>query len=96
MPQKIYWFLPTVTTGTKKYYFDFTLFQSNLDYPDFSIIRTWFSGPSFSWILLTHILCPQQNFFSFKLCDETPVQTEFVSLQSIHLNMFRAHTHHDD
>ena len=27
--------------------------QSNLNYPNFSIIRTCFSGPVFSWILIT-------------------------------------------
>ena len=44
------------------------LLQSNLDYlkldhPDFSIILTFFSDPSFSWILISQILCAQQNFF---------------------------------
>ena len=57
-------------------------------YPDLLLWSQFF-------ILFTHILCPQQNIFSFKLCDETPVRTEFVSLQSTNLNVFRAHTRHN-
>lgn len=42
--------------------------QSNFDYPDLSdpdflIIQTCFSDPSFSWILISHILCLEKNFF---------------------------------
>ena len=34
-------------------------------------------------------------FVSSKLCDETPVRSEFVSLQSTKLNVLRTHTHHN-
>ena len=37
--------------------------QSNLDYPDYSIIRTFFSGPNFLWILIS---CDLENWKSQK------------------------------
>ena len=63
-----------------------------LNYLDLLIIRTCFSRLSFSQILINHNLCPQQNFFSFKLIDETLLQTEFVSQQSTNLYAFHALT----
>ena len=59
-----------------------------------SIIRTlsiWtcFSGPSFSWILISHISCQQQNYFALNYA----IKLEVVSLQSTNLNVFNSHTH---
>jgi len=57
--------------------------QSNLDYPDFSIIRTRFCGSSFSWILFCHIMCPQQKFFP----------SNYVLKLRFELNLFRFRKH---
>ena len=35
------------------------------------------------------------KLFSFKLCDETSMRTEFVLLQNTNLYSFHAHTHHN-
>ena len=32
------------------------LLQSDLDYPDFLIIQTYFSGPFFLWILIRQLI----------------------------------------
>ena len=67
--------------------------SSNLDYldlkyPDFSIIRTCFSDPSFLWVFVIVIIIfvSAAKFFSFKL------PTEIVSLQSTNLYAFHATT----
>ena len=49
------------TVGVRK--IQLNLNYWDLSYQDFLITRTCFSGPSFSWILISHILCLQQNFF---------------------------------
>ena len=56
----------------------------NIDYPDLWIIQTYFSGPSFSLMLIILVIfCVWGNLFSFKLCDETSVGTEFVQCNSL-------------
>ena len=64
--------------------------QSNLDYPDFSIIRTCFSGSSFSWILICHIMCLQQNFFPSSYVINSGSNWICFDSESINLYAFRA------
>ena len=63
--------------------------RSAVDYLDFSIIWTCFCGPSFSWILISHISCLQQNYFALNYA----IKLEVVSLQSTNFNVFNSHTH---
>ena len=52
----------------------------DLDYLDFFIVQTCFSGPSFLWILISYLSAAK--LFSFKLYNATAEHTEFVLLQS--------------
>lgn len=54
----------------------------NIDYPDLWIIQTCFSGPSFSLILISHVLCLGQPFF-FQVMWWNPVGTELVQCNSL-------------
>lgn len=48
-----------------------------------------------SLIWIHHILWSSEKLFSTKSCDETLVQTVFISIQNTNLNEFCALTHHN-